>query len=143
MVPGSYPTGQMRASDADRDAVLTALSEHFQAGRLTSGEFDERSGQALAARTMDDLRGLTADLPALQPAQPVPAVPASAPVRSALMPVAVALAAIAVILVVVVSLGATHHGWKPVWLIPVGLLIARRLGRRGDGPLGSRTRHHQ
>jgi len=37
---------RLRASDADRDAVLALLSEHFQAGRLTAGELDERSGQA-------------------------------------------------------------------------------------------------
>src|SRR3984957_4669062 len=40
----------MRASDADRDAVVSDLSEHFQAGRLTKAEFDERTGQARAAR---------------------------------------------------------------------------------------------
>jgi hypothetical protein len=38
----------MRASDADRDAVVSDLSEHFQAGRLTAGELDERTGRALA-----------------------------------------------------------------------------------------------
>jgi hypothetical protein len=42
----------MRASDADRDAVVSDLSEHFQAGRLTAGEFDDRTGQALTARTL-------------------------------------------------------------------------------------------
>ena len=29
----NYPAAEMRASDADRDAVLSELSEHFQAGR--------------------------------------------------------------------------------------------------------------
>ncbi|MGH3189337.1 MAG: DUF1707 SHOCT-like domain-containing protein [Streptosporangiaceae bacterium] len=33
----------MKASDADRDAVLADLSEHFQAGRLTAGELDDRT----------------------------------------------------------------------------------------------------
>src|ERR1700750_2410066 len=54
----------MRSSDADRDAVVSDLSEHFQAGRLTAGEFDERTGQALTARTWGELGGLVADLPA-------------------------------------------------------------------------------
>ena len=54
----------MRASDADRDAVVSDLSEHFQAGRLTAGELDERTGQALAARTWGELGELLADLPA-------------------------------------------------------------------------------
>jgi len=55
--------GRMRASDADRDATLAQLSEHFQAGRLTQDEFEERSGQALTARTMGELGDLMTDLP--------------------------------------------------------------------------------
>jgi hypothetical protein len=34
------------------DRVLAELSEHFQAGRLTAEELDERSGRALQARTV-------------------------------------------------------------------------------------------
>jgi DUF1707 SHOCT-like domain len=30
-----FPSGEMRASDADRDLALAELSEHFQTGRLT------------------------------------------------------------------------------------------------------------
>src|ERR1700678_907987 len=61
---GNYPPAAMRASDADRDAVVADLSEHFQAGRLTAGELDERTGRALAARTWGELREVLADLPA-------------------------------------------------------------------------------
>ena len=43
----NYLPAEMRASDSDRDAVVSDLSEHFQAGRLTAGEFDERMGRAL------------------------------------------------------------------------------------------------
>lgn len=60
----SFPPGQVRVSDAERDAALAELSEHFQAGRLTHDEFDERSDRALKARTGDDLRELFTDLPA-------------------------------------------------------------------------------
>ena len=41
---GNYLPAQMKASDSDRDSVLSDLGEHFQAGRLTAGEFDERMG---------------------------------------------------------------------------------------------------
>lgn len=61
----------IRASDADRDQVLAQLSIHYQAGRLTTDEFDERSSQALAARTMGDLAGLLTDLPAVAAPGPV------------------------------------------------------------------------
>src|ERR1700722_21000190 len=72
----------MRASDADRDAVLADLSEHFQAGRLTAEELDERTGQALAARTWGELRELLADLPATLP----PTLPAALPAASGRAP---------------------------------------------------------
>jgi hypothetical protein len=58
-----FPADGVRAADADRDRALAELSEHFQAGRLTREEFDERSGRALAARTGNELRDLFPDLP--------------------------------------------------------------------------------
>jgi len=57
-----YPA-DLRVGDADRDRALCELSAAFQAGRITAGEFDERSGHALAARTGKDLTTLLADLP--------------------------------------------------------------------------------
>jgi hypothetical protein len=63
-----YPAGSLRVSDADRDRALSELSEAFQAGRITDGELDQRSGQALSARTGEDLTVLLADLPHDRPA---------------------------------------------------------------------------
>jgi hypothetical protein len=53
---------RMRASDADRDRVLDVLCTAAVEGRLTPAEFDERLGDALAARTLGELAALTADL---------------------------------------------------------------------------------
>jgi len=58
-----YPAGDLRVSDADRDRALRELSQAFQAGRITAAEFDQRSGQALGARTGSELTVLLADLP--------------------------------------------------------------------------------
>jgi hypothetical protein len=59
--------------------VIEALKTAFVAGRLTKDEFAARMGQALSARTYDDLAALTADLPAGPAAAGlVPAVPAPA-----------------------------------------------------------------
>ncbi len=65
------PEPALRASDDDRDTVLGALQRHTAAGRLSLEEFDRRSTAALAAVTLEDLAGLTADLPGLtdQPAR--------------------------------------------------------------------------
>jgi Domain of unknown function (DUF1707) len=58
-----FPSGDLRVSDADRDRALSELSEAFRVGRLTADEFDQRSGQALRARTGRELTALLADLP--------------------------------------------------------------------------------
>lgn len=58
-----FPPGDLRISDADRDRALSELSEAFRVGRITADEFDQRSGQALRARTGKDLTALLADLP--------------------------------------------------------------------------------
>ncbi|HET7388558.1 MAG TPA: DUF1707 domain-containing protein [Nocardioidaceae bacterium] len=54
---------EMRISDAERDAAVSALGEHYAAGRLTKQEYDERAEQAWAAKTTSQLRPLFADLP--------------------------------------------------------------------------------
>lgn len=54
----------IRASDQDREVVVTALREAYTAGRLTLEEFDERMTAAYASRTWGELRKLTEDLPA-------------------------------------------------------------------------------
>jgi class 3 adenylate cyclase len=57
------PATALRASDADRDAMVLALREHVAAGRLTLEEFSERTERALAAKTIDELEGIDRDLP--------------------------------------------------------------------------------
>lgn len=52
----------LRASDADRDRVVTVLNAALADGRLTHEEHDERVHAALSARTLGDLAGLTTDL---------------------------------------------------------------------------------
>jgi hypothetical protein len=61
----------IRASDVDREAVVTTLREAYTAGRLTLDEFDERMTAAYASKTWGDLRALTKDLPT-QPLRPEP-----------------------------------------------------------------------
>jgi hypothetical protein len=60
---GWYPPGELRVSDADRDRAVFELSEAFRVGRITADEFEQRSGQALGARTGKELTALLADLP--------------------------------------------------------------------------------
>ncbi|WP_225992910.1 DUF1707 SHOCT-like domain-containing protein [Actinomadura rudentiformis] len=54
---------EMRASDADRDRVATALREHCAEGRITMDELHERLEATYAAKTLGDLQEVTSDLP--------------------------------------------------------------------------------
>src|SRR5580658_5293681 len=103
-----YRPPQMKASDADRDAVVAALSDHFQAGRLTSEELEERTGSALAARTLDQLDELTVDLPAPRSAAPGGRTAPVAPLgRRGYLPMVPLVVPLAVLAIVALTLGAS------------------------------------
>lgn len=53
----------LRVGSVEREAVAATLREEHLAGRLDDDEFDERLGNALAARTYADLDRLIADFP--------------------------------------------------------------------------------
>jgi hypothetical protein len=59
----------LRASDFDRDRVISVLNDAVADGRLTVSEHSERLDRANAARTLGELAALTADLvePTAQP----------------------------------------------------------------------------
>src|SRR5215813_1177501 len=132
---------QMKASDADRDEVVTALSEHFQVGRLTTEELEDRTGRALSARTLGELDALTTDLP---PHPQAKSAPVASPQRRGHPEFAVIAAVLAVLAVValVVGVRTDHHGLDIWVVVPIALIVVRRLGRRQllgrDGPLSGR-----
>src|SRR5260370_33393869 len=69
LVPGWHVPGQtrydydVRIGDAERDAAMAQLREHFVAGRLTFDELTERIDAALTANTQRQLDRLMADRP--------------------------------------------------------------------------------
>ena len=69
LVPGWHVPGRtrydydLRIGDAERDAAMTLLREHFVAGRLTFDELTERIDLALVAKTQRQVDRLLADLP--------------------------------------------------------------------------------
>ena len=75
----------LRAGDSDRASVAEQLRAALNEGRLTLAEYDERLGQAYAARTYGELNALLTDLPASPGRSPV--VPASSipPAAAALL----------------------------------------------------------
>ena len=132
----SFPRGDLRVSDADRDRAVAELSEHFQAGRLTQEEFEDRSGRALQARTGNELSELFTDLPQGQAGAGLPpaAVSPGAVRRAGRVPVArvvIACAIAAIIVGNVLGNVGQPHGRSFGWLVPVLILgfIFRRLAR--------------
>ncbi len=63
----------LRASDADREQIVSALRQHHADGRLTVEEFTERMHRAFGSKTFGELDLLTRDLPPLPP--PLPETP--------------------------------------------------------------------
>ena len=141
----SFPRGDIRVSDAERDQAVAWLSEHFQAGRLTQEEFEDRSGRALQASTGGDLSALFMDLPQNTVPAPTVADPAAGQpsqlgpgfVRRAGCP-PVGRIVIACVIAAIVIGGIGHgHGQGSFhvsfgWLVPVVIigLVFLRLARR-------------
>jgi Domain of unknown function (DUF1707)/Cell wall-active antibiotics response 4TMS YvqF len=70
MTDPDAPPPDIRASDAEREAVVIRLRAVTAEGRLSLEELAERLERALSATTRGELEPLTADLPA-PPAEPV------------------------------------------------------------------------
>ncbi|HEY1623548.1 MAG TPA: DUF1707 domain-containing protein [Streptosporangiaceae bacterium] len=79
-VPGWAALGRagydLRIGDAERDATIAKLREHFAAGRLTLEELTERIDGALAAKTQGHIDALLGDLPRLRAQWPPATQPA-------------------------------------------------------------------
>jgi hypothetical protein len=144
------PESHLRAADADRVALATALGEHMSAGRLSVAEYDERVAHAYAARTFGELAELTSDLPALTsppvdaaaPARPPQTSPSCARASSGRSDqgwhawLRTALIVMTIWLITSLSAGGPIYFW-PMWVIgPWGaVLLAQRLGS-GRHPAG-------
>jgi hypothetical protein len=149
------PDPQLRAADADRDAVAHRLGEHMSAGRLSVAEYEDRVARAYAAKTYGELAELTRDLPggraAAHPATGPAPRPAAAGACGAWSGgwaggswhraawgswLSTALIVVTIWLLTSLSAGAFLYFW-PIWVIgPWGaVLLAQTLGG------GGRSRH--
>src|SRR5437660_1157446 len=73
-VPEEPRPPALRASDDDRSQIVDVLRAACADGRITLDEFSDRVGQAYAARTVEELKPVTADLP--MPVTPPGTLPA-------------------------------------------------------------------
>jgi len=128
----NFPPDGIRVSDADRDLALAELSEHFQTGRLTKEEFDDRSGRALRARTGRELGELFGDLPRSHADMPrTVSSPAWGVSRSRTVRLAIACAVACVIIVdALFSSRSGHHVGFDLLPVLVVLFVIRRVRAR-------------
>jgi hypothetical protein len=64
---------RVRLGDDERDALAEALGRHYVAGRLDADALNARVEAVYGAEFRDDAQAALADLPAPEPAAPVPA----------------------------------------------------------------------
>jgi Domain of unknown function (DUF1707) len=122
------PERQLRVGDAERNEAVSALGEHFAAGRLDHGELDDRTQAAYAARTRADLERLFTDLPEPAPYRRVPAAPSRPTGRRQPRPGWPLIPVVPILFVLAAILIATRI--TPFLLIPLFFLLFS-FGRRG------------
>lgn len=118
------PTGAIRASDADRQAVIERLRAHTVDGRLSLDEFEVRVGEVLAAKTLADLAATMRELPEAQRARPTASPRPSTPSRSGGF--SLPTPALVFLLVIAGSVLMRHFAF---WLIPIGFCLFGPMGR--------------
>ena len=132
---------RVRASDPEREEVVSMLRAAVSEGRLSLEEGDERMAQTYAAKYRDELGPLTADLPAGGREALWRTPEALASVRRRLRLHGVTVVAIAGTLVGLWILSGAHFFWPliPLIILVIGLRrhfwMARHAGRWG-GPWG-------
>jgi hypothetical protein len=132
--PGGRPSRGVRASDEDREQLISELREHSVSGRLDTEELERRVAAAYEARTTGELDALRSDLPvpsgqmALQHAARRRQL-----TRRMVQESGGSLGAFAVCTVIWAASGAHGQFW-PVWILVVFLLSVVRNGWALYGP---------
>jgi Domain of unknown function (DUF1707) len=124
----------VRVSDADRERAASALREHFAQGRLDADEFEERLTRAYAARTVNELETLGADLPRLPATGRTELAERRATLtRHLVQQTGASLVPFGICTVIWLATG-TNGGFWPVWILIVALIPLLRNGWRLYGP---------
>jgi hypothetical protein len=124
----------LRAADTDRQKIADQLKSALDEGRLSLHEYDDRVGQAYAARTYADLIGLVEDLPrpGMSAAEVAARRESDARRAARRMPTALivlwtiwgALAAVNLVIYVLVAATTSGHLYPwPIWMLVPGAAL--------------------
>jgi hypothetical protein len=127
--PRTAPPVPIRIGDTERDEAVSALGDHFAAGRLTREELDERIDQAVQAKFSTDLEPLFADLPKAV-AEPLRSDPGAGRAQRPPSPLFLLFPLMMIGLVVTaIAVNAPWLVWGLVWFF----VLSRFWGRRWAG----------
>ena len=118
-------TPDLLASDADRARVATQLREHYESGRLTLEEFQERLDETHRARTEAQLERVLRQLPS-------PRLPTVNPRDRRWRSLALQYALVNVIAVLIWVFSGGNGDFWPKWVLVVTLImfVRRAFGHR-------------
>ncbi len=124
--PRPEPTG-IRASDDDRERLISELRDHAVAGRIDTDELEERSQAAYSAKTTAELDRLRHDLPATPAQLAMYDKERRAQLTRRLIQETGGSLGLFVLCTGIWLVSGSHHGqFWPVWvLLIVGLSLAR------------------
>jgi len=126
--PQPAASSGFRASDEDRERVISELGEHLAAGRLSTEELEERTHAAYTARTRGELEALWTDLPTRAPDAAVADAERRRHLSRRLLQQTGGSAALFVVCTVIwLTSGANGQFW-PVWVL---IVVAMSLVRNG------------
>jgi len=143
--------GDLRASHADRERVISTLKAAYVEGRLTEDELDARVGQVYASRTYAELAKVTAEVTADIPADPARARSTRDPWRATKIAWRIEYAIflpgiVAVLLIpggphtsVATLVTMTTVVYVLFWILGVSLMISSRPPKRSGGQLPPRS----
>lgn len=120
---------RLRIGDADREAAVHELGEHFALGRISAEEHSERLERIWSARTQAELNPVFGDLPRPRQPEPVKTTRSSARPRMPRPPHLPFLLK-ALIAVVAVFFLISHLPLLVIALL-VYVLVVRRVAHRG------------
>jgi Domain of unknown function (DUF1707) len=118
-------TRDLLASDADRARVATQLREHYESGRLTLEEFQERLDETHQARTEAQLERVLRQLPS-------PKLPSVNPRDTRWRSLALQYALVNLIAVLIWVFSGGNGDFWPKWVFVVTLIgfVRRAFGHR-------------
>ena len=143
--------GDLRASHADRERVISTLKAAYVEGRLTEDELDARVGQVYASRTYAELAKVTAEVTADIPADPARTRSTRDPWRATKIAWRIEYAIflpgiVAVLLIpggphtsVATLVTMTTVVYVLFWILGVSLMISSRPPKRSGGQLPPRS----